>query len=94
MKRQGKKEDYEKDGGIVFDMLSVFDVIDKVHRQSRHLGQGKTLVNCKPKFYSVTKKLVQIYCESCYICMGANPVIPTHPSAKKLIISSLIYEQF
>ncbi len=43
MKRQEKRGDHEKDGGIVLDMLSVFDVIGEVHCQSRHLGQANYL---------------------------------------------------
>ncbi len=75
-------------------MLSVFDVINEVYHQSGHLGQEKTLVNCKPEFYSATQKLVKIHCESSYICMVKNPMISSRHGAKKPIISSWFCDRF
>ncbi len=85
---------HKKTGGQVFHMLSIFDAIVKVHCCSNHLVQEKTLVSCKSALYSAKQDLVRIYCESYYICMEKNPMVPPRKRAKKPRVSSNFHDRF
>jgi hypothetical protein len=85
---------HKNTGGIVVDMLAVFNVIHKAHCRLGHLAVDKTLVATKPAFYSPTYELCKIYYKKCYVCMEKQPTVPPRKGAKKPIISSEFHDHF
>jgi hypothetical protein len=79
---------HKNPGGIVVNMLAIFDVIYEAHCRLGHLADDKTLAATKPVFYSPTYELCKIYCKNCYVCMEKQPTVLPRKGAKKSIILS------
>ncbi len=84
---------HKKSGGIVLDMLDIFNVIHEAHSRQGHLKVDKTLANCT-MFYSPTYKLCKLIIADCFVCHERHPNVPARKGAKKPILSSEFRNRF
>jgi hypothetical protein len=85
---------HKKTGGIVSNMLDIFDVIQEAHCRQGHLKVEKTLVKCTPAFYSPTYELCRLFINNCFVCHEKHPNVPARKGAKKPILSSKFRDCF
>jgi hypothetical protein len=79
---------HKKSGGIVSNMLNIFNVIQEAHCRQGHLKVEKTLANCTSMFYSPTCELCRLFINNCFVCHKKHPNVPARKGVKKPILSS------
>jgi hypothetical protein len=79
---------HKKSGGIVSNMLDIYNVIQEAHCRQGPLKVEKTLANCSPMFHSPTYKLCKLFIQDCFVCHEQHPNVAARKGAKKPILSS------
>jgi hypothetical protein len=85
---------HKKSGGIVSNMLNIFDVIQEAHCRQGHLKVEKTLANCTSMFHSPAYELCRLFINDCFICHKKHPNVLARKGAKKPTLSSEFHDQF
>jgi hypothetical protein len=85
---------HNKSGGIVSNMLNIFNVIQEAHCRQDHLKVEKMLVNCTSMFYSPTYELCRLFINNCSVCHEKHPNVLARKGAKKPILSSKFHNCF
>jgi hypothetical protein len=85
---------HKKSGGIISNMLNIFDVIQEAHCRQGHLKVEKTLANCTSMFYSPTYELCRLFINDCFVCHEKHPNVPARKGAKKPILSFEFRDRF
>jgi hypothetical protein len=75
-------------GGIVVDMLTIFDVMWEAHQRIGHLAMTRPMTHARKLTTVQHTRWSRFFCEGCYVCLEKQPKVPPCKDAKKPIISS------
>ena len=75
------KRDASEPRRLVIPRLEVFDVIYNAHVPG-HLGSERTQLALAQTHYSISQKMVNIFCKLCYNCKQKQPVLKAPKGAR------------
>ncbi len=73
---------HKKSGGIVSNMLDIYDVIQEAHCRQGHLKVEKTLANCSPMIQSPTYELCKLFIQDFFVCHEQHPNVAARKGPK------------
>ncbi len=73
-------------GWIVVSKKQVFNDIDEWHQGHTHIGQERTWIHFRKKYFIVTQALVKVYCKMCIACSKKNLVGNVQNGSRKPIM--------